>query len=307
MSQIKVFVISLKGSDRISHLRKRLKNLKIKYEIFYGINGKDKKYFFKLLKHYNSIKTENNIGRKLSFPEIAASLSHLNIYKLIVKKGIQSAIILEDDAYPSNVLAKWIKKNIKIENNSILSFYSYPSGYLNSIGQKTLIDGVNIHKSVTHINNSSSYQINLKTCKSILRLTKGKVCGVCDWPFNYKKDKIFLSTTIPYLTIMDDTFTSNTAFEREKTFKQNNFMDFLRKNLFSNLLKNIFNLFMISYLFKSKMRFSFFKEQFFEKSYYYFKSLFNNKYISTYKEFKNRNYYSKDLRMHRFFKNKIKY
>ena len=38
MSQIKVFVISLKGSDRISHLRKRLKNLKIKYDlIFYDV------------------------------------------------------------------------------------------------------------------------------------------------------------------------------------------------------------------------------------------------------------------------------
>ena len=58
------------------------------------------------------------------------------------------------------------------------------------------------------------------------------------------------------------------------------------------------------------MRFSFYvKEQFFEKSYYYFKSLFNNKYISIFilKNYKNRNYYSKDLRMHRFFKNKIKY
>ena len=85
MSQIKVFIISLKGSDRIIHLKKRLKNLKIKYKIFYGINGKDKKNYSKLLKYYNSTKTEKNIGRKLSFPEIAASLSHLNIYKLIVK------------------------------------------------------------------------------------------------------------------------------------------------------------------------------------------------------------------------------
>ena len=147
----------------------------------------------------------------------------------------------------------------------------------------------------------------MQTCKKILTLTKGKVCGVGDWPFNYKKDKIFLSTTIPYLTIMDDNFMSNTAFEREGTFKRNNYMNFLRKYLFSNLLKNLLNLFMIPYLLKSKISFSFYKEQFFEKSYFYFISFFNKKYISTYKVFKNRNYYSKDLRMHRFFKNKIKY
>lgn len=302
MSQIKVFVISLKGSDRINLIRRRLKNLKIKYEIFYGINGKDIKNHSKLLKYYDSIKTEKYIGRKLSFPEIAASLSHLNIYKLIIKKGISSAIIVEDDAYPSNILAKWIKKKIRIDNYTILSFYCYPSGFLNSIGKKTPMPGVNIHNSITHINNSSCYQINLKTCKKIIRLTKGKVCGVADWPFNFKKDKIFLSTTIPYLNIIDDHFVSNTAIEREKTLKLNNYSNFLRKFFFSNLIKNLFNLLMITYLFKSKMNFSFYREQFFEKSYIYFKSFFNNKYISTYKVFKNTNYYPSDLKMHRFFK-----
>jgi GR25 family glycosyltransferase involved in LPS biosynthesis len=306
MLQTKVFVISLKGSNRINLIQNRLKDLKIKYEIFYGINGKDKKNYSKLIKNYNSLKTEKYIGRKLAFPEIAASLSHINIYKLILRKKIRSAIIIEDDAYPSETFAKWIKRNVKISNNIILSFYCYPSGFLNIRGSKTFINGVSIHEAITHVNNSSCYQINLKTCKKILKLTKGKVCGVADWPFNFKKDKISLFSTIPYLTIMDDHFESSTALEREKTLKINFFISFLQDNVSFNFIKNLLNLFLISYLFKKRMNFYFYKEQFFEKSKVYFKDLFTKKFLNTYKIYKNKNYYAVDLRVHRFFKKKSK-
>ena len=45
MSEIKIFVISLKESNRTPKIIKRLKQLKIKFEIFYGINGHKKKIF----------------------------------------------------------------------------------------------------------------------------------------------------------------------------------------------------------------------------------------------------------------------
>ena len=117
MSEIKIFVISLKESNRTPKIIKRLKQLKIKFEIFYGINGHKKKNFSKLLKVYDEKKTENYIGRQLAFPEIAASLSHINIYKMIIRRRIKSAIIIEDDAYPSKILFKWIKMNTKIIDN----------------------------------------------------------------------------------------------------------------------------------------------------------------------------------------------
>ncbi|WP_075484437.1 glycosyltransferase family 25 protein [Candidatus Pelagibacter communis] len=304
MSEIKIFVISLKESNRTPKIIKRLKQLKIKFEIFYGINGHKKKNFSKLLKVYDEKKTENYIGRQLAFPEIAASLSHINIYKMIIRRRIKSAIIIEDDAYPSKILFKWIKMNTKIIDNSILSFYSYPSGYLGKVGKKTRVEKVKIHTAVTHINNSSCYQINLKTCKKIIKITKGKICGVGDWPFNYKKDNIILSSTLPYLTIIDDAFDSSTAPAREKFLKQNKLINFFNKSILFIIIKNLIYLSCIPFVLKKKMHFDFYKEQFFEKSFFFFKNIFLKNNISTYTIFKDKNYYYDDLRLHRFFKKK---
>lgn len=304
MRGLKVFVISLRKSNRIKKLTKRLKHLKINYEIFYGINGHKKKNFKNLLSAYSKKKTENYIGRKLAFPEIAASLSHINIYKLIIQRGIKSAIIMEDDSYPSEMLSKWIKMNMKIPDSSILSFYSYPSGYLNEIGKKTKIKKVRIHQAATHINNSSCYQINLNTCKKIIKITNGKVCGVADWPFNYKKNKIKLSSTIPYLVIMDDFYESITASAREKFLKQNELFNLFNKSLLFLIFKNLVYLSLISFCIKKKMHFDFYKEQFLEKSFFFFKNIFFNNTISTYSIFKDKRYYFNDLKSHRFFKKK---
>ncbi len=304
MSGIKVFVISLKESNRTKKIIKRLKYLKISYEIFYGINGHKKRNFSKLLSVYEKKKTQNYIGRQLAFPEIAASLSHINIYKMIIRRGIKSAIIIEDDAYPSKILSKWIKLNVKIVDNSILSFYSYPSGYLSKVGKKTRIKNVKIHEAVTHINNSSCYQINLNTCKKIIKITNGKVCGVGDWPFNFKKDNIILSSTIPYLTIMDDVFDSGTAPAREKFLKQNRLINLLNKSILFMIFKNLVYLSLIPFFIKKTMHFNFYKEQFLEKSFFFFKNMFIKNNISTYSIFKDDKYYFYDLRLHRFFKKK---
>jgi GR25 family glycosyltransferase involved in LPS biosynthesis len=302
MSEVKVYIISLKGSKRLKDIQKRLKQLKINFEIFYGINGHQKKNHLKLLNNYDSKKTENYIGRKLAFPEIAASLSHINIYKSIVSNKIKSSIIIEDDAYPSIDLYKWIKSGDKIKDNSILSFYSYPSGYLKKSGKKTILKNIKIHQALTHINNSSCYQINLKTCETILKITKGKVCGVADWPLNIKNNKIELTVTIPYLVIMDDYYESYTAVAREKYLSKNYLIESFNKLLIFKILKNLFHILFISFLFKKKMNYFFYKEIFFDKSIYFFKNLFLNTSLSTYTIFKNKDYYSKDLQLHRFFK-----
>ena len=41
MKKIKVIIITLKNSVRLNILKERLKDIKINYKIFYGINGKD--------------------------------------------------------------------------------------------------------------------------------------------------------------------------------------------------------------------------------------------------------------------------
>jgi hypothetical protein len=47
-SKINVFVLSLKKSQRLKILKKRLKDIKINYKILFGINGNQKKNHKKL-------------------------------------------------------------------------------------------------------------------------------------------------------------------------------------------------------------------------------------------------------------------
>jgi GR25 family glycosyltransferase involved in LPS biosynthesis len=295
--KIQVFILSLRGSKRLKSLKKRLGKINIKYRILFGINGKLKKNHKKLLKLYNKKKTKNYIGRQLAFPEIAASYAHINAYKIIKKKKIENSIIIEDDVYPSKNLSEWINNKIKIQDNFILSFYSYPA--LGLIYKKPLVKKINnsigIHVAKTHLFNSSCYQINLNTAKKILKILNCRVCGFGDWPFNLKKNKICLGVTIPYLNSFKN-YKSNTADARAKlTTSSFNFKNKLPIRL-QKTLRLFYYLFFIPYLTKKYSNFDFYYEQFFFKYLQLIINFFLRIYLDTSKIFFNKNYYSSDLR-----------
>ena len=93
-NEIKVFVLSLKGSKRLKILRARLKKIKINFTVLFGVNGNKKETHKKLKELYNKKKTENYIGRQLAFPEIAASYAHINAYKIIKKIKLNQPSLL---------------------------------------------------------------------------------------------------------------------------------------------------------------------------------------------------------------------
>jgi GR25 family glycosyltransferase involved in LPS biosynthesis len=300
-NEINVFVLSLKNSKRIKILKKRLKKIQINYTILFGINGNKKKNHKKLRKLYNKEITEKYTGRNLAYPEIAASYAHLNVYKIIKKKKIKTAIIIEDDVYPSVALKWWIKNNIKIPNNYILSFYSYPGlGFIYKKPKKININStIRIHDAKTHLSNSSCYQINLKTCDKILKITKGKVCGVGDWPFNLKKNKINLGVTIPYLNTFIKNH-SNTTKAREKFTKS--YSNFKKKlpNFIVNILRFLYHITFFPFLTRKYPNLDFYHEQFFFKYLLCFINIFIRKYYNTSEIFYMRKFYFRDIQ------NKIK-
>jgi GR25 family glycosyltransferase involved in LPS biosynthesis len=295
-NEIKVFVLSLKDSKRIKILRKRLKKIKINFTILFGINGNKKDSHKKLKELYNKKKTENYIGRQLAFPEIAASYAHINAYKIIKKNKIKSAIIIEDDVYPSKALKWWIKNNIKIKDNYILSFYSYPAlGFIYKKPNKINTNNkIRIHDARTHLLNSSCYQINLKTCEKILKVTNGKVCGVGDWPFNLKKNRINLGVTLPYL----NTFiinNSNTADARSKFAKSS--FNFKKKlpSLMQNILRFFYYMSYFPFFMKKYSNIDFYHEQFLFKYLELIKNIFSKKYYNTKEIFYEKNFYFSDI------------
>jgi GR25 family glycosyltransferase involved in LPS biosynthesis len=294
--KIAVFILSLKNSERLPKLIRRLKVINIKYKILLGVNGNLEKNHKLLLKFYDKRETEKYIGRNLAFPEIAASLAHINAYKLIIKNKIKSAIIIEDDVYPSKTLALWIKNNINIKDNNINSFYTYPS--LGFIEKKPLIkvmnDKIGIHQAKTHLHNSSCYQINLSTCKKIIQLTKGKVCGVGDWPFNIEKSGIKLNVTIPYL-ISFNNYKSNTEKERSKLTIDSFKIKKILPMFLNTTLRTLYYLSFYPYLIKKYKNIDFYKEQFFNKYLELIKNFFTKKYYNTNKMFLKKKFYVSDL------------
>lgn len=295
-NQIKVFILSLKNSKRIKILKRILKKIKIDYTVLIGINGNKKENQKKLRKLYNKEITENYIGRNLAYPEIAASYAHLYAYKIIKKNKIKSALIIEDDVYPSAALKWWIKNKIRINNNYILSFYSYPAlGFIYKKPRKiNLNNTIKIHDAKTHLFNGSCYQINLKTCDRILKLTNGKVCGVCDWPFNLKKNKIKLGVTIPYLNTFIKNV-SNTAKAREKFTKSS--FNFKKKlpNFIVNVLRFFYYITYFPFLTKKYTNIEFYHEQFFFKYLVLIKNMFTRKYYNTNEIFYKKEFYFSDI------------
>ncbi|MFN4147424.1 MAG: glycosyltransferase family 25 protein [Runella sp.] len=100
----KILVLSLRrATERHEALQKNLKGLN--YEIYWGVDKRDFTleeviekgiYDKEKANHYN-----RHGARVLSAGEVACSWSHRNIYELILQKGWQRVLILEDDVVPN--------------------------------------------------------------------------------------------------------------------------------------------------------------------------------------------------------------
>jgi|694.fasta_scaffold94095_2 GR25 family glycosyltransferase involved in LPS biosynthesis len=282
MKKIRVLIISLKNSKRLPYLKKKLNNLKIKFKIIDGINGN---YYHKK-KRLDKISDEKiifkTIGRRMSPSEIGAAASHIKAYKFIVKNNIDQAIIFEDDAIPSGILREWINNDHKLENNEILSFFAYPSGFLEKKPFKKILNNkISLHYSKTHIYSNSCYQINNYTCKKILSITKGKVIGLADWPFNTSIHSIKLIVTLPFLTVINDRGISNLSASRNKILGEKNILikKLIPKSIFI-IIELLYYIFFIPCFFGKYKNLQFYKEHFYKKKIeliknYFFKSSLN--------------------------------
>ena len=193
---IPIFVLTLKGSKREKIIKKRLNDCGLNFKFIYGINGKDKKNYTYLEKIYNKKKAEFILGRQMPYSEISASYGHLKIYKYIKKKKINKALILEDDAWPSKSLKKILKVKNLANDYDVIGLNCY-DGFVYKKSNRQILNKFNLHKAKTHLINTSAYIISLKTCKVILKKTKGKVISVPDWPINFIKNNIVSSVLLP--------------------------------------------------------------------------------------------------------------
>ncbi len=100
IKDLPILCISLADSDRREAMKNQADNLDFKkFRFIDAEDGRDKKPAHYILNNsYDPVETNRLEGRKLTAPEIAISLSHVNCYSTIVNENFDYALIIEDDA-----------------------------------------------------------------------------------------------------------------------------------------------------------------------------------------------------------------
>ena len=159
---LKIFIINLdRAEERRNFFIKHFKKLKINYEIFKAHDGKSltKKQLFKYSSDL-SFKFEN---RALSLDEIACSMSHLSVYKKIVKNSIAEAIIFEDDIIINSKLIQIVNKIPK--NVELVNFKSDAK----QKKLKLILSGIYLTQFLETPNRTSAIYLKLSAAKKLLK------------------------------------------------------------------------------------------------------------------------------------------
>jgi glycosyl transferase family 25 len=109
MKRPHAFVISLKGSvDRRVVIQNRLRDLGIDYTVIDAVDGRQ----FENVRNqpfYDSLKRRLRFGRDMTRGELGCALSHRKVYEEIASRGLDNALVLEDDAILSDELPHVLK------------------------------------------------------------------------------------------------------------------------------------------------------------------------------------------------------
>ncbi|MHA6999505.1 glycosyltransferase family 25 protein [Aeromonas schubertii] len=116
---IPVFVISLTRSlERREMAHKQMSHLGIDYCFFDAVDGRN-------ITEKDTCRVDLNeavrfSGHELSPGEIGCALSHINVYEMMIDKGIERCVILEDDAYLHMHFKKIVEAITACDNSEIV-------------------------------------------------------------------------------------------------------------------------------------------------------------------------------------------
>jgi len=131
--------------------------------------------------------------RPLSKPEIAATISHLNLYQMMIDKNIPSLLILEDDV----ILHIDFKMNLQKYMHQLPSDFdmlflsdsfgwkidTYKQGFLGSLNTNKYVQGTNVYKMYSS-RTADAYVISLEGAKKMLKASSTFTLPI-DYEMNY--------------------------------------------------------------------------------------------------------------------------
>lgn len=219
--KIPIFVINMeKDKQRRDYISNKLDQLGLSFEFVKAVDGsliEEADIARKTLKN----KTINSIGREMSRGEIGCVLSHLYIYKKMIKEGIEHALIFEDDVDIDcdnfyEVIASLVKDTDNRPQVYLLTeVISYLSKNMKKINSKYDV------ASIVQALSTAGYLINLPAAKKMFDINKKVWIVADDWVRYRMYSKINIYCILPSIVKGDPIFSthSNITSERKKKKK----------------------------------------------------------------------------------------
>lgn len=178
-SQIKTFVVTLPGDDaRRAPLLAQLEQMGLDYELFFGVDGRAG-----LPSEYEDMvdreRAYQKYRRDLSDGELACALSHLNVYREIVRHDLQAAIVLEDDAILTGSFHELVRTNPTGPGDLVLLDHSHAR--VARHGALDIFDGIQARRLLLSACLATGYLITRSGAETLLRGAV-PVSDVADWP-----------------------------------------------------------------------------------------------------------------------------
>jgi glycosyl transferase family 25 len=119
----------------------------------------------------------------LSEPEFGCALSHARIYRRMVEEGLPYAIILEDDALPTERLRSFVE-NEEYRRSSLILLY-HGAAYIRRLGRTRLSDGTQLAPLAANCSGTVGYSLDLEAARALMEATT-PVRHKADWPLDLR-------------------------------------------------------------------------------------------------------------------------
>ena len=176
---IPVFVVSLPDCvDRREAIRKCLDELQIPFEFVDAVDGRDG-----LDPTYETDIDRQGAARKgltLSDAEFACALSHMQVYRRIIRNNIDWALVFEDDAFPTPDLKAFIRG--RHYDDADLTQLNVSSSRVSRLGRKHLFGSYRSYLRTKFKSRSAAgYVISHRAARHILE-NGLPITQQADWP-----------------------------------------------------------------------------------------------------------------------------
>lgn len=206
--KMNIFVINLKEkTQRRESMREQLEKIGLSYQFIDAVNGKELSDFVleSLVYDYPDC--------YLTKGEIGCALSHLTIYKKMVKENIEHALILEDDVIvPKNILNC-------IQNIKILDHKNKPNVYLIS-KVNSYIENVKIAHNIYKVDDAyccHAYILNKKAARELSKIQKKIKYESDQWGLLMLLYNVNVYCIVPHMIDSIDIDKNDSSLEKERS------------------------------------------------------------------------------------------